>query len=99
VSEPTLLRALEVLKAHPEIRVLISGHTDSRGAYEHNLDLSRRRAESVKQWLVDNGIDAGRLETRGAGPDEPIESNATSSGRFANRRIEFEVLDEAPKGR
>ena len=57
----------------------------------HNLDLSRRRAEAVAKWLIDAGIDAARMTTRGAGPDEPIAENRTAKGRAKNRRIEFHL--------
>jgi outer membrane protein OmpA-like peptidoglycan-associated protein len=91
-SKPILDRAVEVLKMYPQVRVEISGHTDSNGGYEHNVDLSQRRSESVKQYLVDNGIDASRIETRGAGPNEPIDTNDTPAGRAENRRIEVKIL-------
>ena len=91
-SKPILDRAVEVLKKYPQVRIEISGHTDSAGAYEHNVDLSQRRAESVRTYLVDAGIDAGRIETRGAGPNEPIATNDTKDGRAQNRRIEVKIL-------
>lgn len=91
-SKPILDRAVEVLKKFPSVRVEISGHTDSRGEYEHNMDLSRRRADAVEQYLVDAGIDSARIETRGAGPNEPIDTNDTSEGRAENRRIEVKIL-------
>jgi OOP family OmpA-OmpF porin len=80
-----------VLKKHPKIAMEIAGHTDSTGPRDHNLDLSRRRARSVKKYLVDHGIDDKRLTTRGYGPDEPIASNDTPDGRAENRRIEFRI--------
>ena len=55
-------------------------------------DLSTRRAEAVKKYLVDRGVDARRLETRGAATDEPIDTNKTATGRARNRRIEFMLL-------
>ena len=91
-SKPILERAVEVLAQFPDVRIEISGHTDSRGGYEHNVDLSQRRAESVKRYLVDAGIDAARIETRGAGPNEPIATNDTAEGRAKNRRIEVKIL-------
>jgi outer membrane protein OmpA-like peptidoglycan-associated protein len=91
-SKPILDRAVEVLKKFPSVRVEISGHTDSRGEYEHNMDLSRRRADAVEQYLVDAGVDSARIETRGAGPNEPIATNDTSEGRADNRRIEVKIL-------
>ncbi len=91
-STGILDRAVASLKKFPEVKVEISGHTDSTGNREHNMDLSQQRAESVKRYLVEHGIDGARIETRGAGPDEPIDSNANDGGRAKNRRIEFRVL-------
>jgi outer membrane protein OmpA-like peptidoglycan-associated protein len=91
-SKPILDRAVEVLKKYPGVRIEISGHTDSAGAYEHNVDLSQRRAESVKAYLTEAGVDASRIETRGAGPNEPITTNDTKDGRAQNRRIEVKIL-------
>ena len=91
-SRPVLDQAVSVLERHPSVHVEISGHTDSSGDRDYNMDLSQQRADAVKQYLVDHGIDASRMETRGAGPDEPISSNATPRGRAQNRRIEFEIL-------
>ncbi|TPV93410.1 MAG: OmpA family protein [Myxococcales bacterium FL481] len=91
-SETVLRQALDVLRRFDSVRVEISGHTDARGSHEHNLDLSQRRAESVRNFLVDHGIDASRIETVGHGPDQPIDTNDTSRGRAKNRRIEFRLL-------
>ncbi len=91
-SERVLKKALKVLEDFPDVRLTISGHTDSRGDYDMNMDLSRRRAESVRQWMVDHGIDGARFETAGFGPDKPIDTNDTRDGRAKNRRIEFSLL-------
>jgi outer membrane protein OmpA-like peptidoglycan-associated protein len=91
-SRPVLDRAVAVFLEFPSVRVEISGHTDSTGALAYNHDLSRRRAESVKRYLVEHGIDAARIQTRGAGPDEPIDTNRSAAGRAKNRRIEFDLL-------
>lgn len=91
-SKPILDRAVEVLKKYPQVRIEVSGHTDSNGEYAHNVDLSQRRAESVRKYLVDNGIEESRIETRGAGPNEPIATNDTAEGRAENRRIEVKIL-------
>jgi OOP family OmpA-OmpF porin len=93
-SKKTLDNAVKVLKDFADVKVEISGHTDSDGDRDHNVDLSRRRAESVKKYLVDKGIDSQRLQTRGAGPDEPIADNKTKKGKSQNRRIEFKLLGE-----
>ncbi len=91
-SRPVLDRAVAVFTEFPSVRIEISGHTDSTGSIAYNRDLSRRRAEAVKAYLVEHGIDHGRIQTRGAGPDEPIDTNRTPAGRAKNRRIEFQVL-------
>ena len=94
-STKTLSSAVKVLKDFPDVRIEISGHTDADGSRDHNLDLSKRRAAAVKRYLVDAGIAAGRIETRGAGPDEPIADNGTRRGKAENRRIEFKLLKGA----
>ncbi len=96
-SMTVLNAAVKVLKEFPDVNVEISGHTDTVGARDYNIDLSRRRAESVKAFLVEKGIDAPRLHTRGAGPDEPIADNATKKGKALNRRIEFKLMNELSK--
>ncbi len=93
-SETRLQNAADILAKFPTIRIEVSGHTDSKGNDEYNAELSRRRAESVKQWLVDHGIDGARIQTRGAGENEPIASNSNKAGRAQNRRIEFRLLDQ-----
>lgn len=92
-SKPLLDDAAKVLKQYTELNLEIAGHTDSQGDRDHNLDLSRRRAESVKAYLVSKGVDAARLKTRGAGANEPIADNKTDAGRQQNRRIEFKPVD------
>jgi outer membrane protein OmpA-like peptidoglycan-associated protein len=91
-SRKTLDHAAEVLKKYPDIRVEIGGHTDATGSRDLNLDLSRRRAKSVKRYLVGKGVDDKRVETRGYGPDKPVSDNDTAAGRTKNRRIEFTII-------
>jgi len=67
--------------------LVIEGHTDSTGLDDHNLELSQRRAEAVKAYLVEKGIDAGLIEAVGKGETEPVADNATDDGRQANRRV------------
>jgi outer membrane protein OmpA-like peptidoglycan-associated protein len=86
--------AVEVLKKFPTVRLEISGHTDSTGKIERNRELSRERAEAVRQYFIEKGIDSGRLTARGAGPDEPISTNTTKTGRAENRRTEFKILQD-----
>lgn len=80
------------LVAYPTMRIQIAGHTDSRGSAESNLQLSKQRAESVKRALVQKGIDADRLETKGWGADKPLAPNDTDENRARNRRTEFIIL-------
>lgn len=92
-SKKNLDGVVAVLAKYPKVTVEISGHTDSTGSPDHNIELSKSRAESVKAYLVAHGVDESRVETRGAGPDEPIDTNATAEGRAQNRRIEFRLLN------
>jgi OOP family OmpA-OmpF porin len=93
-SEDVLDAVKKILADHPDIKVRIEGHTDNVAWPQLNRTLSQHRAESVKAWLVQHGIDAGRLTTQGFGPDRPIDDNATYQGRANNRRVEFHILDE-----
>ncbi len=92
-SRPRLDNAVAVMKKYPDIRIRIVGHTDSQGGYRHNIDLSKRRAKSVKNYMVEQGIDESRIETEGVGPDQPVDTNDTAEGRARNRRIEFLIID------
>jgi OmpA-OmpF porin, OOP family len=83
-----------VLKSRPTMTVRIEGHTDSRGTRTHNLKLSAARADSVRQHLVGLGIDPSRMESRGFGPDQPVETNKTAAGREKNRRVEFFITQQ-----
>jgi OOP family OmpA-OmpF porin len=91
-SKRVLEGAVKVLKDFPSISLEISGHTSSEGDPSVNEQLSRDRADAVKLWLVEQGIEQSRLKTRGAGSDEPIADNKSPAGREKNRRIEFKVL-------
>ena len=98
-SYSILDRAVAVLKDYPDIRIEISGHTDSKGKADYNRDLSQRRADAVKVYFIAKGIEASRLTTVGYGLDRPIADNGTESGRSKNRRTEFRLLmgDEGTK--
>lgn len=87
-------RLADVLKQHPERRVLVEGFTDSRGSEDQNLELSRRRAEAFRQALVERGIDAARIETQAYGEAFPVASNNTPAGRLQNRRVDVVFSDE-----
>jgi OOP family OmpA-OmpF porin len=83
----------DALLARSDIKVEIDGHTDGKGSASYNQKLSERRAESVKQYLVGRGIDAGRMSTKGFGKSKPIADNSTDEGRELNRRVELKVTE------
>ncbi len=89
VSEEILGLALNTLQNHPAMTVEIRGHTDNTGSRATNDRLSQRRADAVRMWLANRGIDGSRITATGHGQDYPIDSNFTSDGRQRNRRIEF----------
>jgi outer membrane protein OmpA-like peptidoglycan-associated protein len=84
-------RLVQFLADHPERRVEIDGYTDSVGTDSFNLDLSQRRADTVKSVLVNRGIDSSRVTTRGYGKDFNVASNSDSGGRQLNRRVEVVI--------
>ena len=88
-SRPVLGEVADALKADPGLRLEVAGHTDSVGDHARNVELSQERAQSVADELVGMGVASSRLTVRGHGPDEPIETNDTSAGRAANRRVEL----------
>lgn len=100
--KPGAHRAVENLTAflrnHPEQNVVIEGHTDSTGSNDFNLELSRERAQTVKQAIVRAGIDARRIEVRGRGEGFPVASNDTGAGRQLNRRVEVLIPQTADGG-
>jgi outer membrane protein OmpA-like peptidoglycan-associated protein len=97
-SFPMLTEMVKLLKANPDIqRLMIEGHTDNHGGADYNLDLSKRRAASVRSWLVQHGVESNRLQSEGYGLTRPIDSNESDAGRARNRRVEFKILDQ-PSG-
>jgi OOP family OmpA-OmpF porin len=98
-SYPVLEEVTEVLKAHPEIqRLLIEGHTDTRAGEVYNLELSKRRAASVRIYLEESGVDAERLCSQGFGQSRPVAENDTEEGMARNRRVEFTILPPLAEG-
>ncbi len=93
-SYPILDRWVQYLKEHPTMVVEIAGHTDSVGSEQYNLYLSRRRAEAVRNYFIQKGIDPERLIARGYGEYQPIADNGTPEGRARNRRVEIRVIRE-----
>ncbi|MCP4604823.1 MAG: OmpA family protein [Proteobacteria bacterium] len=98
-SYPVLEEVAEVIKRKKEIEVRIESHTDDKGPQKKNQRLSELRAEAVKQFLVEHGVDEKRLLPQGLGESKPIADNKTKDGREENRRIEFKIVgldDESP---
>jgi OOP family OmpA-OmpF porin len=89
-SRPTIEEIAKYLRANPSVAVIVTGHTDSQGGFDHNVDLSRRRAAAVIAALTrDHGIAAARLTPFGAGMAAPVAANDSEQGRAQNRRVEI----------
>jgi len=80
-----------MLKEQPKRSIRIEGHTDSSGEKSYNLDLAQRRADAVRDFLIENGIRAERITARGEGEEKAVASNDTAEGRRENRRVEIIV--------
>jgi outer membrane protein OmpA-like peptidoglycan-associated protein len=91
-SNATLDRVAEALKANPDVRVEVGGHTDNTGSKATNNKLSAERAKAVKDYLVSKGVSASRLESKGYGSSSPIADNKTADGRAKNRRVELKKI-------
>ncbi len=89
-----LQRVLKLMQENPDIKVEIAGHTDSIGTESYNLKLSQQRADAVKEWLVQHGIDSSRIIAKGYGESQPIADNGTEEGRAKNRRVTFTIVGE-----
>jgi len=94
VSFPILDEVVGLLKARPNLRIGVYGHTDSRGNDNYNLNLSKRRAASVMKYLADHGIAAGRLESEGYGESRPKCNEENEECWAINRRVEFKMLNQ-----
>ena len=79
------------------LAVNVVGYTDSVGTEEYNQELSVRRANAVKEYMVSEDIDSGLINVKGMGEADPVASNATEAGRAENRRVEISVVLETPK--
>src|ERR1043165_4477909 len=93
VSFPLLNEAAQAMKDNPTLKVEVQGHTDSVGNDAFNLKLSQKRAESVKAYLVKQGVAADRMVPKGYGENVPIADNRTADGRSQNRRVEFIITE------
>jgi len=94
-SYTELNELVEYMERRKHIRIEIAGHTDNVGSKEANLGLSRRRAARVRQYLVGQGIEAGRIEAKGYGEDHPVAGNNTEEGRQKNRRTEVRIIEDS----
>ena len=91
----TILNAVAgVLQAHSHLRVRIEGHTDDQGNADWNRELSQKRAEAVRDYLVGRGVDGARLEPVGYGFDRPLVEGKSKSARAKNRRVEFVIIED-----
>jgi outer membrane protein OmpA-like peptidoglycan-associated protein len=85
-----LAEKVKLLKSTGYKRILVVGHTDSTGSYAHNMELSRRRAKSVRDYLVSQGISANKIQTKGVGSTDPaIPKPKNKSEQAENRRVEI----------
>jgi peptidoglycan-associated lipoprotein len=91
-ARATLDAKLRVLNANPSLRIRIEGHCDERGTDQYNLALGRRRAAQAKQYLLDRGIDASRIETVSYGRERPVVQGGTEEAFAQNRRGEFQII-------
>lgn len=90
-SKPILAELVQFMQQYPQSNVEITGYTDSSGAAAYNQTLSEKRAQSVANALLDEGIDSSRITAKGEGENNPIASNKTREGRAQNRRVEIVV--------
>jgi outer membrane protein OmpA-like peptidoglycan-associated protein len=96
-STRVMVAALEMIKSHPDKRILVAGYTDKVGNPDSNLKLSTARAQAVRDWLIDvSGIPATQFAIQGYGDTRPIASNDTPEGRARNRRVEITLVPDVP---
>ncbi len=93
-AQPALDQLLTFMRDKPTLEIELAGHTDNQGDFDENLRLSKQRVDVVKAYLVQNGIAANRITTRGYGPTRPLASNNNEGTRQQNRRVEMKVLKE-----
>jgi len=93
-SNNELNRISEILKENRNYIIEIAGHTDSVGTNEYNLILSKNRADAVKNYLINKGIESERIHSKGFGNAFPVETNQTEEGRAKNRRVEIKFRKE-----
>lgn len=92
-AEEILDEDTATLLNNPDVMIEVAGHTDSTGQASYNMDLSQRRANTVRDYLIANGVDADRIVAKGYGQEQPIADNGTAEGRTLNRRVELRITD------
>jgi OOP family OmpA-OmpF porin len=85
--------AMAIVKHHPNATFEVAGHTDAVGSDSYNLNLSQRRADNVRSYLVQQGVDGDRMTARGYGESQPVADNSTAAGRAENRRVELRITE------
>ena len=91
-SREALMSLANIFKEYPNTNILVEGHTDSTGSDAYNLTLSKNRAQAVTSFLVNQGIDKGRIDTKWYGEAQPKYDNSTVEGRSKNRRVELAIV-------
>lgn len=87
---------VRILKDNPDLHIVLGGHADERGAKDYNIQLSSRRAQSVKKYLVDNGIDANRIVIYAYGEEYPLATGHDESSWWQNRRVDVSLWESVP---
>ncbi len=82
-----------LLQSTKDVRLTVKGHTDDEGSDAQNQALSLKRAQAIVDYLIEKGVDPAQLQAVGMGPNQPVESNASSNGQYQNRRVTFEVMN------
>jgi len=91
VAQDNLARLAGILNKYPDTEILVEGHTDSTGTRDFNMDLSRRRSQSVANLLAGHQVMVSRITQMGYGPDQPVATNTTAIGRSQNRRVDLAI--------
>ncbi|MFH2048671.1 MAG: OmpA family protein [bacterium] len=91
-AQTNLTNLAVILNKYPDTEILVEGHTDSTGGYDHNMTLSLQRAQSVANYMTGQSVLSNRFKMMGYGPDQPVLSNDTPEGRQANRRVEIAIF-------
>jgi OOP family OmpA-OmpF porin len=97
-SFPVLDAVVEALQKLPAIKIEVQGHTDNKGTAAYNKNLSDRRAKSVMKYLLEHGVEIGRLASHGYGFERPLVDNSTEQNRALNRRVQFVRTEGVKEG-